>query len=307
MSRKNPYTRFFWSDWRAEPKLKLCSRAARSFWIDLMGLMHDADPYGHLVLEGVAPTPRQLAMILGDCEEDVRAWLAELETAAVFSVTEAGVIYSRRMVRDREKEIADIERGKRGGNPALKKDDRQLELLDGAAREALKKARDRERQARARAKKRAENVTPVTPDVTLQSVTRHVTSRVTQRDEKRDTDKLTSTATRASEDCHGVNRGDKDHSHSHSHNKPLSAPPSSTPPTRPSRQRAAGSGGVASRPPAPPPGEIATAADDAERERQLAVMRRLAADEAASKGHDPPATPAPDLANLIPEPGALPQ
>ena len=117
---KRPWLKWYPSDWRSEPSLRMCSRAARSLWVDLIGLMHDADPYGHLLINGKAPTTKQLAAILGDSEKELKNLLVELESAGVFTKTEAGVITSRRMVRDEEKAREDAKNGRRGGNPWVK-------------------------------------------------------------------------------------------------------------------------------------------------------------------------------------------
>lgn len=117
---KRPWLKWYPSDWRSEPSLRMCSRGARSLWVDLIGLMHDAEPYGHLLINGKAPTNKQLAAILGDSEKELKNLLVELENAGVFSKTEAGVITSRRMVRDEEKAQQDANNGKRGGNPWVK-------------------------------------------------------------------------------------------------------------------------------------------------------------------------------------------
>ncbi len=117
---KRPWLKWYPSDWRSEPSLRMCSRAARSLWVDLIGLMHDAEPYGHLLINGKAPTTKQLAAILGDSEKELKNLLVELESAGVFSKTEAGVITSRRMVRDEEKAREDANNGRRGGNPWVK-------------------------------------------------------------------------------------------------------------------------------------------------------------------------------------------
>lgn len=117
---KRPWLKWYPSDWRSEPSLRMCSRAARSLWVDLIGLMHDAEPYGHLLINGKAPTTKQLAAILGDSEKELKNLLVELESAGVFTKTEAGVITSRRMIRDEEKARQDANNGKRGGNPWVK-------------------------------------------------------------------------------------------------------------------------------------------------------------------------------------------
>ncbi len=87
----------------------------------MLCIMADATPKGHLLVNGRPPTDRQLASVFGLPEKDARSYLKELEDAGVFSRTADGVIFNRRMVRDRaasERAVAD---GKRGGNPNLKK------------------------------------------------------------------------------------------------------------------------------------------------------------------------------------------
>jgi len=102
--RHQPWLKWYPSDWRAEPGLRMCAWAARGLWIDMLGLMHEAEPYGHLVINGKAPTPKQLAMLLGGGNaREVERLLAELEQAGVFSRTPDGTIYCRRMVRDHAK------------------------------------------------------------------------------------------------------------------------------------------------------------------------------------------------------------
>lgn len=71
--------------------------------MDMIGLMHEAEPYGRLLVNGKAPTTKQLAAILGDAVRDVEKWLAELADAGVFSRAEDGTIYSRRMQRDADR------------------------------------------------------------------------------------------------------------------------------------------------------------------------------------------------------------
>lgn len=136
ITKREPWIKFFFADWRAEPRLKMCSRAARSLWLDMMGLMHESNPYGFLLVEGIAPSTQQLANLVGDPERQVKAWLEELRLAGVFSVVgqtmpddvagmiplnaPAGTILSRRMLRDLDKRERDRENGKKGGNRTLR-------------------------------------------------------------------------------------------------------------------------------------------------------------------------------------------
>jgi hypothetical protein len=82
--------------------------------------MHEAEPYGHLIVGGAAPSEREIARLVGASVSEVKSCLSELRNAGVFSTNSEGVIYSRRMVRDREKAQRDRVNGAAGGNPQLK-------------------------------------------------------------------------------------------------------------------------------------------------------------------------------------------
>lgn len=115
-----PWMKFYPTDWRADPALRMCSVGARGLWMEILCLMHEAEPYGSLRINGNEVTPRQIASLVGTSPSDVEAWLSELETAGVFSRDDVGVIISRRMQRDKAKSESDRANGKRGGNPGLK-------------------------------------------------------------------------------------------------------------------------------------------------------------------------------------------
>jgi hypothetical protein len=111
--------KFYPSDWRGDPKLRMCSLAARGLWADMLALMHEATPYGHLLINGKAPDAKQLAMLVGARAGEVQFLVNELDAAGVFSRNDAGIIYSRRMQRDAAKAERDRANGKRGGNPNI--------------------------------------------------------------------------------------------------------------------------------------------------------------------------------------------
>lgn len=115
----NPWMKFFPSDWRADPALRICGMAARGLWVEILAIMHEATPRGHLLVNGVQPTARQLAALVGAAADEVEILLAELEEAGVFSRKRNGVIYSRRMERDEIKASKNRANGRMGGNPAL--------------------------------------------------------------------------------------------------------------------------------------------------------------------------------------------
>ncbi len=117
-----PWLKFYPSDWRADPALRMCSIGARGLWMEMLCVMHEATPRGSLVVNGRALAPRQIAALAGTGVDEVTAYLAELEDAGVFSRADDGTIFSRRMQRDVEKEAADKANGSKGGNPRLKQD-----------------------------------------------------------------------------------------------------------------------------------------------------------------------------------------
>jgi len=118
---KHPWLKFYASNWRSDPALKMCSMAARGLWIEMICLMHEATPYGHLLVSGRSPTDTQLAVLVGAPSEQIPELLRELEQAGVFSRTKEGVIYSRRLTRMQKKAATARKNGQRGGNPKLRK------------------------------------------------------------------------------------------------------------------------------------------------------------------------------------------
>ncbi len=102
-TKKKPWFKWWPTAWRGETSLKMVSRAARSLWVDLLGLMHESPLIGYLYLSnGKPPTVEDLCRVLGDTPAELRTLLDELKAAGVCSETDEGVIYSRKMVRDAE-------------------------------------------------------------------------------------------------------------------------------------------------------------------------------------------------------------
>lgn len=97
---KRPASQFYWGDHLRDPAVRSVSLAARGLWVDVMCLMHEGDPYGHLRTGKRDTTVEILARMVGSPVGTVRKLLAELEDAGVFSRNDDGVIFSRRMVRD---------------------------------------------------------------------------------------------------------------------------------------------------------------------------------------------------------------
>jgi hypothetical protein len=116
-----PWMMFYPSDWRADPKLRCCSIAARGLWIELIALMHESERYGFLLVNGKQPSERKLASLVGISIVDLSSLLTELDEEGVFSRDREGVIYSRRMKNDEKRAQNARKNGKRGGNPTLTK------------------------------------------------------------------------------------------------------------------------------------------------------------------------------------------
>lgn len=98
----------------------MCSLAARGLWIEMLALMHEANPRGHLLVNGIAPSDAQLSALIGSPLD--QSLITELEQVGVFSRTEDGTIYSRRMTRDEEKAVIYRANGCQGGRPTNPKE-----------------------------------------------------------------------------------------------------------------------------------------------------------------------------------------
>lgn len=116
---KMPYIKFFTRDWLNEPRLRLCSPAARGLWIDLICLMAGSEKHGYLVHNGRPFTDSELSILISVDKDTVKGLLNELKSQGVCSVDDKGCIFSRRLVADESKRAKASESGKRGGNPAL--------------------------------------------------------------------------------------------------------------------------------------------------------------------------------------------
>jgi hypothetical protein len=118
--RSYPWFKFYPSNWQGDELLQLCSFGARGLLIELLCLMHKAQPYGHLLVNGRAPSDVELARLLrASSVEELQTVRGELLTAGVLSRMADGTIYSRRMVRQAEQTEKGRANGRKGGNPKL--------------------------------------------------------------------------------------------------------------------------------------------------------------------------------------------
>jgi len=142
--RRAVYLRLYTRDWRADPPLRMCSYAARGLWIDILTLMFESNCQGFLLVEGKPPTHKQLAALLGSSEGELKKLLGELAKANIYSTTGTnvptdvaalipegvpdGVMFSRRMLRDKAKADKDRNNGASGGNPSLNPTNIQVDI-----------------------------------------------------------------------------------------------------------------------------------------------------------------------------------
>lgn len=111
--KRLPFLQFYPSDWRSDEALRMCSLAARGLWIECLALMHRAEPYGHLVVKGKAPTVSDLAKLVAASPKEVERLLTELCDEEVCSRSDDGIIISRRMLRDERRRARDRDRKRR--------------------------------------------------------------------------------------------------------------------------------------------------------------------------------------------------
>ncbi|WP_417834733.1 hypothetical protein [Thalassospira xiamenensis] len=123
-----PFMQFYPSDWRADPSLRVCSIAARGLWLEMLCVMHEADPRGYLTIKGQPVTDAQLSALTAVPTDEITKLIGELETAGVFSRDGNRRIYSRRILRDEKKSKTARKNGKKGGNPKLATNRKQKEI-----------------------------------------------------------------------------------------------------------------------------------------------------------------------------------
>jgi hypothetical protein len=156
MTSAHPWLKFYPRDWRGDQALRAVSIAARGLWIEMLCVMHEASPYGHLILGGRAVSNDVLARIGGLGVDECGALLSELESAGVLSRTRKGVIYSRRMVKDHSRsEIGRKSVNKRYSQTAEKQSEKAAPSRSPSRTATTQKPEDRRNlsvSARGRAK-----------------------------------------------------------------------------------------------------------------------------------------------------------
>lgn len=147
-----PWMKFYPRDWRGDQALRAVSIAARGLWIECLCIMHEAKPYGHLVLNGAPVDGDTLARMTGVSVDEVSALMSELRQAGVLSVTGKGVVFSRRMTKDHARaqkgrisakkrwsqvsegvEQSDAPNGSPSGLPTTQKPEARSQIIEAAS------------------------------------------------------------------------------------------------------------------------------------------------------------------------------
>lgn len=118
---KAPSLQFYPGDVQRDTGLSSVSLQAFGLWHKMLWAMFDGTPFGHLSVNGSVIPPDNLSRLLRVTPAELDAGLRELEEAQVFSKTDAGVIFCRRMVRDAHRREVNAVNGSKGGNPRLSK------------------------------------------------------------------------------------------------------------------------------------------------------------------------------------------
>ena len=116
---KNHMMKRYQSEWRGDQIVRACAPITRYVWMEMLGVMHDAEPYGHLTINGKNMPADVLSRIIAVDVLIVREAIRELTANGVLSKTNGGVIFSRRMIRDKTRRQTNADNGRRGGNPSL--------------------------------------------------------------------------------------------------------------------------------------------------------------------------------------------
>lgn len=118
---KLPAMLFFVQDWLSDERLNCTSLAAQGLWMKMLCFMWKSSPRGYLQLADKPIPEEMLYRMCGVDSIEGAKLLSELRVAGVFSTTEAGVIYSRRLTRDQHIREVRSRAGSQGAKARYKK------------------------------------------------------------------------------------------------------------------------------------------------------------------------------------------
>lgn len=130
---RRPADLWYWNDWFSSFDVRSCSLAARGLWMDMLGIMRNAEAKGSLTVNGKQIDGKHMAKITGAPEDEINSCLRELEDNNVFSRLEDGTIINRRMYRESKISAARAEAGKKGASSRWQTDSKGADIGDGKA------------------------------------------------------------------------------------------------------------------------------------------------------------------------------
>lgn len=116
MSKKEdlPAMPFYFGDWRKAPEIRALDLDVRMIWFEMLGYMWESTPRGYLIIKGKPVITPVIARLIGVDITKMEQALEQMEEFDVFSRTNDGTIYSRKMVADEEKRLKKSKAGRLG-------------------------------------------------------------------------------------------------------------------------------------------------------------------------------------------------
>jgi hypothetical protein len=108
------WTKFYWSNWLGDAKLRSCSIGARGLWIDMLAVAAQNDPVGYIVPPG-GLLLTLMSRVSGISNDEAQRYFEELCEAGIIHFDQHGRLYDPRMVRDNQNLQKAITAGQRGG------------------------------------------------------------------------------------------------------------------------------------------------------------------------------------------------
>lgn len=125
---------FYIGDWKKDPGVQALDLEGKGLWREILDDMWECEDRGKLLINGKPPTDEMCGKSYGISAKKFKKMKEKLIYLGVASIDkETGCLISRRMVRDEEIRLKRIECGKKGGNPALTKEDLVEDLVNQKA------------------------------------------------------------------------------------------------------------------------------------------------------------------------------
>lgn len=125
MTEKTPSFQFYPADWRKDPGVQALDYFDRGVWFEILCIMFESEQRGKLMLNGQKMPEEALARLLGLDNQKITTTLTTLLKYGVAKVEpDTGIIYCKRMVEDERLRQIRRDCGSMGGNPQLKKGQR---------------------------------------------------------------------------------------------------------------------------------------------------------------------------------------